>query len=328
MLLLAADIGGTKTLLTLAEYNAGRFTTLRQQRFDSAAHSSFSLIAQAFLQGTQSHAACFAVAGPVENLPDRDVCHVTNLPWRLDSAALATELNIQHVKLINDFQAVGYGIEHLGKDDILTLQAGQPKSQGVRAVIGAGTGLGQALLVWSGSHYEVIGTEGGHTDFAPDSELEVELWRWLRQQHGHVSYERVVSGMGIASIYGFLRERTPQIENDELKAVLAAAPDTAATLAAWTQRDGLARQTFELFARVYGAQAGNLALTVLPQNGLFIAGGIAAKNLELMQAGGFMQAFRNKGRMSRLMETIPVHIVTHPHVGLLGATHQAARLGA
>jgi len=326
MLLLAADIGGTKTRLTLTDYNAGNFTTVRDQRFDSAAHSSFSSIAQAFLQGARPDAACFAVAGPIENLPDRDICHVTNLPWKLDSAALATELSIQHVKLINDFQAVGYGIEHLGKEDILTLQTGQPKPQGVRAVIGAGTGLGQALLVWSGKHYEVISTEGGHTDFAPDSELEVELWRWFRRQHAHISYERVVSGMGIASIYAFLCERTPQCESDELKAELAATTDTAATLAAWTQRDALARQTFDLFARVYGAQAGNLALTALPQNGLFIAGGIAAKNLELMQAGGFMQAFRNKGRMSRLMETIPVHIITHSHVGLLGATHQATRL--
>ena len=328
MQLLAADIGGTKTVLSLVERNADGISVTREERFDSSAHADFTSLARTFLQGAQPCAACFAVAGPVQSTPEGEHCSVTNLPWRLDRHALAASLAIGRVKLINDFQAVGYGIEHLDSKDLLTLQSGQPQTQGVRAVIGAGTGLGQAVLVWSGQRYEVISTEGGHTDFAPSSELEVELWRWLNRRYEHVSYERIVSGMGIENIYTFLRERNPEQESEELKTVLATTKDIAATLAGWTQRDALARQTFDLFAKMFGAQAGNLALMTLPQNGLFIAGGIAAKNLDLMQTGGFLQAFRNKGRMTRLMESIPVHLITHPNVGLLGATHQAAFLCA
>lgn len=326
MQLLAADIGGTSTRLVLANKDGEKISVIRAQSFDSGAFPDFVSLARLFLVDEKPAAACFAVAGPVAATQHGERCQITNLPWQLDSGALAKALSIRRVKLINDFQAVGYGIEYLADSDTLTLQAGQPQHRGVRAVIGAGTGLGQALMVWTGQQYEVIGTEGGHTDFGPNSELETELWRWLKREHGHVSYERVASGMGIASIYQFLREVSPHLESDELRNAIAESKDAAATLATWRGRDPLARQTLELFARVYGAQAGNLALTVLPRGGVFIAGGIAAKNLDLMQAGGFMEAFRNKGRMSGLMESIPVYIVTHPQIGLHGATHQAARL--
>ena len=326
MTLLAADIGGTKTRLTLAEKTANGISFGRTQVYDSGAHPNFHSIARLFLGEERPNAACFAVAGPITLEAEGEACGVTNLPWHLDSRVLSKELGIKRVKLINDFQAVGYGIEHLADSDMLTLQAGQALQHGVRAVIGAGTGLGQCVLVWTGNVYDVISTEGGHADFAPTSDVEFELMKWLQRQHGHVSIERVASGTGIASINKFLCERWPQLLSTALKNAISDSSDVAATLATWPEADPLARQTLALFAKVYGAQAGNLALTVLPRGGVYIAGGIAAKNIGLMQGGAFMDAFRNKGRMSQLMDTFPVRIITHPHVGLHGAMYLAARL--
>jgi glucokinase len=205
--------------------------------------------------------------------------------------------------LINDFQAVGYGIDGLGDADVVTLQTGVEQPEGPRVVIGAGTGLGEGLLVWNGDRYDIYPSEGGHVDFGPTDDIQLELYKHLRARFGRVTYERVVSGPGLENIYTFLRERDPSAESLELKNALSN-NDAAATISqfATEHNDALATQALEIFCNAYGAQAGNLALTCLPTGGVYIAGGIAPKIIQKLKTGTFMQAFRNKGRMQPLLE--------------------------
>ncbi len=301
---LAGDIGGTKTLLLLAEADGLR--PVKEERFENRDYPDFSAILARFLGNERPASACFAVAGPVsDNRAD-----MTNLPWTLDGHALTAELGFP-VRLINDFEAVGYGIAALAPDDLETLQERQPQPQGVRAVLGAGTGLGEGFMVWQGDGYKVFPSEGSHADFAPADARQEGLLHYLREKYGHVSWERVVSGPGLADIYAYLGggEVEPAVIAD----------------AALAGSDGAAVEALDVFVSAYGAEAGNLALKLLPKGGLYVAGGIAPKILAKMKSGGFMQAFLAKGRFDSLLATIPVRVVKNPNVGLLGAAVVAKR---
>lgn len=329
--LLAGDIGGTKTLLRLAEESPGEAAgrRLHEARYDSAGYDDLAPMVEAFLSEAGEPApdrACFGVAGPVEETDGGgQSARLTNLPWQLDSAGLAARTGIGRVRLINDFQAVGYGIEALAADDLAPLQAGSPTPGAPRLVVGAGTGLGVGLLFHDGNHYQAHPTEAGHADFAPTDEQQVRLWRTLAGQYGRVSNERVVSGPGLTAIYRFLLEEHGRAAAGD---PVLAAPDPAAAVSerALTGGEAPANEALDLFCRVYGAVTGNLALTCLADGGVFIAGGIAPRILPRLQAGGFLAGFTGKGRMGRLLAGMPVQVITQPRVGLLGAAVAAARL--
>ncbi|NEP87867.1 MAG: glucokinase [Okeania sp. SIO2C2] len=349
-LLLAGDIGGTKTILQLVEAKREEskgtveFKSLYENRYSSHDFPDLVPIVQKFLaeaneklgQQFQPEKACFAIAGPVIN----NTVKLTNLPWMLNAKLLENELGVSQVSLINDFEAVGYGILGLTDNDLETLQVGEPQGDTPIAVIGAGTGLGECFLIRGGGAVRVYATEGGHTDFAPRSELEFDLLKYLLAKHNidRVSVERVVSGMGIVAIYQFLRDRKSAAESPEIAEVLrkweteigsseiTVDPGAVIGKAALEKSDRLCEKTLELFVEAYGAEAGNLALKLLPYSGLYIAGGIAAKILPLMKSGTFMEAFNHKGRMRVLLEKVPVHIVLNPKVGLIGAAIRASNL--
>jgi glucokinase len=323
--LIYGDIGGTKTILQLAEIADGQIHERCTQRYDSTAFATFSGILEAFLKQTAAPnppaAACFAVAGPIADQQAR----LTNLPWQISSAHIAHAFSIPSVKLINDFEAVALAIENLPDSDLITLQSGQPHAQAMRVVLGAGTGMGVAWLTPVNNRYFAWPTEAGHIDFAPVTPLQTGLLEWLQQRFGHVSVERLLSGSGLTSIFKFLQQNAAassdlpplQLEEDSGAVISALAQ---------TQQHPIAIQALELFAAIYGAYAGNLALAGLCRGGVYIAGGIAPKIIDTLSAGGFMHAFHEKGRFSALMREIPVHIVTNPAIGLLGARQEAFRL--
>lgn len=345
-LLIAGDIGGTKTILRLVEAPTREplLHTLYEERYSSSDFPDLVPMVQQFLAAAAQqlgytptpHKACFAIAGPVVN----DTAKLTNLIWFLDAKRLEQELGIAPITLINDFAAVGYGILGLDASDLHTLQPGKPQLSAPIAVIGAGTGLGEGFLIKQGDTYQVFGSEGGHADFAPRSELEFQLLRYLLDKHDiqRISAERVVSGQGIVAIYQFLRDRHFASESPDVGQVVrtweqeagrsekTVDPAAAIAVAALEKRDRLSEETMQMFVEAYGAEAGNLALKLLPYGGLYLAGGIAAKNLVLIQERSFLHAFTHKGRVSSLLESIPVHVVLNPRVGLIGAALYAARL--
>lgn len=349
--LLAGDIGGTKTILRLVQsdpvVNATVIPTqitLYEATFPSREFADLvPLVQQFFAMAVQERGAmptpdraCFGIAGPVVN----NTSELTNLNWSLRADRLCQMLDIPKVSLINDFAAVGYGVLGLTVDDVHTLQAGEPDLAAPIAIIGAGTGLGQGFLVPHADGYHTYPSEGGHADFAPRSELEFHLLQYLRDRHqvDRISAERVVSGMGIVSIYQFLRDRETFQESPEMTQIYREwqremgqdhkTVDLAAEIskAALRSDDFLCQKTMELFVSAYGAEAGNLALKLLPYGGLYVAGGVAAKNLPLMSDGRFMQAFLQKGRVSPVLKKVPVRIVLNPRVGLIGAALYAAQL--
>lgn len=340
-LLLAGDIGGTKTILRLVETSEASPTlhNIYEESYRSGDFPDLVPMVQQFLLKANTSTpqkACFAIAGPVVN----NTAKLTNLAWFLDTERLAQELGIASISLINDFAAVGYGILGLSPDDVMTLQVGKQKPEAPIAIIGAGTGLGQGFLMKQGNHYQVFPSEGGHADFAPRSELEFQLMKYLLDKHDiqRVSVERVVSGLGIVSIYQFLRDRKHAVESPEIAKIVrtweqeagqqekSVDPGAAIGKAAVQKSDRLCEQTLQLFVDAYGAEAGNLALKLLPYGGLYIAGGIAPKILPLIQNGNFLLNFSQKGRMRPILEEIPVYIILNPQVGLIGAALCAARL--
>ncbi len=321
-ILLAGDIGGTKTFLRFAKAGGD---ILAERRYDSQSYPGLDHILAEFVQAHPPlfiHAACFGVAGPVSE----GRAEITNLPWKIDAAAIGSQFGIPHVRLINDFQAVAYGIEALRPDDLATLQTGEPQMHGVRAVIGAGTGLGEGFMVWREGHYEAMPSEGSHADFAPADAQQIELLRYLARHHGHVSYERLVSGAGLVSLFDFLRETGDTEVAPDLRAAMEAG-DSAAAISRFALggADRLAAEALDLFIRIYGAEAGNLALKVLARGGVYVAGGIAPQIIGKLQEGEFLRAFGAKGRFAGLLATIPVHVVLDPKVGLLGAARVAER---
>lgn len=348
--LLAGDIGGTKTILSIvmtapktAPEALPALTFLFQKTFPSREYTDLAPLVEEFLQiaemelGTrpQPQGACFGIAGPVVS----NTSELTNLGWFLQASDLSQELNIPQVNLINDFAATGYGVLGLTSDDICTLQVGEPDPSAPIGIIGAGTGLGQGFLIRHAGGYRTYPSEGGHADFAPRSELEFQLQRYLLDRYhvDRISAERVVSGMGIAAIYQFLRDRSPERESPAMGEIYRAweheighdpkTIDLSAEVsrAAQSGHDPLCQDAMQLFVDAYGAEAGNLALKLLPYGGLYIAGGIAAKNLALLTSGRFMAAFAKKGRMSALLKKVPVYVVLNQGVGLIGAALYAAR---
>ncbi|WP_126147165.1 glucokinase [Synechococcus elongatus] len=339
-LLLAGDIGGTKTNLMLAiASDCDRLEPLHQASFASAAYPDLVPMVQEFLaaapsaEGRSPVVACFGIAGPVVH----GTAKLTNLPWQLSEARLAQELDIAQVALINDFAAIAYGLPGLTAEDQVVVQVGEADPAAPIAILGAGTGLGEGFIIPTAQGRQVFGSEGSHADFAPQTELESELLHFLRNFYAieHISVERVVSGQGIAAIYAFLRDRHPDQENPALGAIASAwqtggdqAPDLAAAVsqAALSDRDPLALQAMQIFVSAYGAEAGNLALKLLSYGGVYVAGGIAGKILPLLTDGTFLQAFQAKGRVKGLLTRMPITIVTNHEVGLIGAGLRAAAI--
>lgn len=323
MLALAGDIGGTKTLLQLVDVQDGEPRTVSERSFSSQEYPDLTAIVREFLADTDHNppdSACFAVAGPVR----AQRADITYLPWRLDAAQLSQRLTIPRVELINDFQGIGYGIETLHDDDLLTLQAGHPEPRGTRAILGAGTGLGEGILAWQGERYLMIASEGGHSDFAPRNEKEIELLRYLLQKQQRVSYDDLLSGKGLVAILHFLQRYHGHTIRHALQQAMDEGDAAAAiSRSALAGEDPLATEALEIFVGIYGAQAGNLALTCKATGGIYIAGGIAAKILDLMKSPGFIEAFGNKPPMRELLAEIPVYIVVNPKVGVQGAMKRA-----
>ncbi len=338
--LLAGDLGGTKTLLRLVKAESPDRSEF-EYKYQSQEYTSLVSIAQEFLAAARTklganievQAACLAIAGAVI---DR-ASYLPNLDWHISADELQHQLKIPQVELINDFAAVGYGIALLPPQDLHTIQTGQIHHNAPKAVIGAGTGLGECLLIHNGTDYQVIPTEGGHTDFAARSIQEFEFLQYLcrQQQLDRISNDRVVSGRGIVAIYQYLRDCLNVPENSDIATVVKlwesqseklADPAAMISAMAISKTDPLAQATMQMFISAYAAEAGNLALKILPYGGLYIAGGIAAKNLPLLTDGTFTTAFNDKGRVSDLMSKIPVHVILNPQVGLIGAAAQAGKL--
>lgn len=325
-LLLAADLGGTKSNLWLFERRGGQRVTRAEATLASADYADACAVIAAFLAAEPVQAAAVAIAGPV--LAGR--AETPNLPWVVEQQAIAHLLGLDagKVELLNDLAATAHGLAELGPDGLATLNEGRP-GQGPLAVIAAGTGLGEAGLLRLGGREIALPTEGGHADFAPGNEVEVALLQHLAARHGHVSWERVVSGPGLRAIHGFLVSTGRAAPSAALAARMRDGDASAAIAQAGQDgSDASAALALEIFGRLYGAEAGNLALKLLATGGVYVAGGIAPKILGSLRAGPFMAGFLGKGRHARLMQDMPVRVVLEPRTALLGAARRAEAYGA
>jgi glucokinase len=323
-LVLAGDIGGTKTSLALFSINDDKLRMETEHNFPSKKYSGLVPILDEF--SVRNHksidAACFGVAGPVVD------GHVktTNLPWVIDTQVLRQALRVDTVYLLNDLEAAAYGVFTLDNEEFYTLNEGTMHSTGNKALIAAGTGLGQAILYDDGRHFHALPSEGGHADFAPRTELEIDLLRYLLARFGHVSYERVLSGPGLFNIYRFLKESRGMAEPPLLAERFAAGDDPAAVIstAALAKEAEICCTALDLFVSIYGAEAGNMALRFKSVRGLYVGGGIAPKILDKLKDGTFMRSFIDKGRYTELLAAMPVQVVLNPQAGLRGAGYYAA----
>ncbi len=320
-MLLAGDIGGTKTALAVVDPQRGPRSPLVESTYPSADFSNLESIVGHFLDGREYalKAAVFGVAGPV--VEGRSI--TTNLPWDLDERNLSRALGLKKVHLINDLEAIAYSVPHLTSEDLVTLNEGRPEREGALAVIAPGTGLGEAFLIWNGKGYRAHPSEGGHSDFSPGSALELELLRHLQVRHGHVSWEQVCSGIGIPNIYTFLRDGGYAEEPAWLAEEIGRSEDPNPIIISRGIKGGedcpLCRMTLETFVSILGREAGNLALKVMATGGVFLGGGIPPRILPALEKDSFLQAFRNKGRMAPMMDRIPVRVIVTPGAALLGA---------
>jgi glucokinase len=321
---LAGDIGGTKTNLAVYAYEDDRLRMLQSASFPSRNHAALAEIVRLFLGANISalKSACFGVAGPVQG----GVVQVTNLPWTVDAAALQAELGLPKVSLLNDLEANAYGIYTLEAHELFSLNpSGNPYQIGHRALIAAGTGLGEAGMMWDGVTHRPFASEGGHASFAPNDDIGDELLAFLRRERGHVSWERVLSGLGMANLYRFFRQRSSAPEPEWLTAQLANG-DLGAVVnqAGMNGTDPVCVEVLDCFTRNYGAEAGNLALKLLALGGVYIGGGIAPKMLPKLQSPLFLDAFCHKGRLGPLLQTIPVYVILNDKTALQGAAWYAA----
>jgi glucokinase len=324
-LILAGDVGGTKVALALFDFQSGNLHHAAEKRYPAKDYPGLEAIVKEFLAEYQQEgkvsAACFGVPGPVRH----GVLRLTNLPWTLDSRKLSLDLGIDHVFLINDLEANGYGIPELKAEQIFTLSAGDPSSAGSRALISAGTGLGEAFLVWNGKRHIPMASEGGHCDFAARNEDEIDLLRHLQKKlGGRVSYERVIAGVGIKDVYDFLRDVRKMDEPAWLRERMAT-EDPNAVIGELGERcqNDLCAKTLDIVVGAYGAEAGNLALKVLATGGVYVGGGIAPKILKKLEDGTFMKAFTDKGRLSDLLVHTPVRVILESRAALMGAAAYA-----
>jgi glucokinase len=325
-MILAGDVGGTKVHLALYCFDKGKLQHLRDQKFPAHEFPSLDAVVHKFLDNEGGEgptkrdeiiAACFGCPGPVRD----GRLKLTNLPWTLDVRDLAKSLSIQHIFLINDLEANGFGIPELTAENIFTLHPGDPNAVGHQALVSAGTGLGEALLIWDGKQHRPLPSEGGHCDFAARTPREIALLEYLSHTlKGRVSFERVVSGMGIKNIYAFLRDvekiDEPQWLRDRM---VNTDPNAVIGQCAEDGSSSLCFETMKIFTSAYGAEAGNIALKVLAMGGIYLGGGIAPKSLKTLQTGAFIQAFLDKGRLSPLLESIPVRVILDENCALLGA---------
>lgn len=321
--ILAGDIGGTNARLGLFEPDGVRLRKITNTKFPSRQHASLEEIVERFLAdvGRPVQRACFAVAGPVRE----GRVAATNLAWIVDTRSLARVIGLDTVRLINDLEAIAHGLGELGDADVTVLHPGRPGGNGNRAIIAAGTGLGEAGVYWDGRHHHPFASEGGHTDFAPRNGTEMELLSYLLRKHDRVSSERVLSGSGLHEIYRFLRDSGRGQEPEWLTRDLTKEPPPVViTRAAREGLSDLCRDAVTLFVSIYGAEAGNLALKLMANGGVWIGGGIAPNILPHVKTSIFMDAFLAKGRMRALLESMSVRLVQNEEVGLLGAARQVA----
>lgn len=326
-MILAGDIGGTNARLAYFQPQNGHLRLVSERTFPSREHSELGEIVSQFLDdsGTRPEVACFGIAGPVRN----GRVETSNLPWIIEQSRLAKQIHLPATFLINDLEASAWGIGALADSDLVALNRVAGPAVGNQAVIAPGTGLGEAGLFWDGERHHVFACEGGHTDFGPQGDLQIELLRFLQARFGHVSYERILSGPGLVNVYEFLRDSGHAKESAEFAAALRAGdPAAVISASALEGTQPLAVQALELWIAVYGAEAGNLALKAMATGGLFLAGGISPKILAKLKGPLFMDSFLAKGRLRPLLEAIPVQVVTNEKAGLLGAARCAAVHGA
>jgi glucokinase len=322
-MILAGDIGGTNTRLAFLDGTPDRLTPIAIEVFPSRDHTGPEEIARKFIakHNQTASAACFGIAGAVVD----GRVEATNLPWVVDVRQLQNELGIARVELINDLLANAHGIALLSESDFVVLNAGTPSPTGNRALISAGTGLGEAGLVAGPHGYEPFPSEGGHVDFAPRTELEMDLLRYLMGRFEHVSYERVLSGPGLSNIFQFLRDTGRGEEPGWLAEEISHGdPSAAIAKSALEGTSDICVQALDVFTSIYGAEAGNLALKVVATGGTFVGGGIAPKIIRKLSSSTFTKAFSAKGRMSHLVQEIPVRVITNDKTALLGAGRVAA----
>jgi len=324
-LILAGDVGGTKCNLALFSEEDGKLTPVFKQRFRSKDFAQFDLIAKEFtrlaadhLAGEEIVAAGFGIAGPVINNRVR----ATNLPWTIDAAVLSKELSVTEIVLLNDLGAWGHSIEYLEPKQFCVLNQGNAEPGGTRGLLAAGTGLGESLLVWNGSRYQVVPSEGGHSDFAPRTEQQIELLRFMKRRYPQVSWELILSGRGFRTLHEFLSGTIKHASFDDPDAD----PAPEITQKALAKSCPVCVETLDLWADIYGAEAGNLALQVLALGGVYVAGGIAVKILEKMKDGRFFQAFKDKWHFESLLKNMPVSVIMDENAPQLGAAYEALRL--
>ena len=324
-MILAGDVGGTKVHLALYNFEAGRLIPVRDHKYPAGEFASLDDVVHDFLKDPaekeQITAACFGLPGPVRD----GRLKLTNLPWTLDVRDLQASLGIEHIFLINDLEANGYGIPELAPESLFTLHEGDLQAEGHQGLIAAGTGLGEALLIWDGKHHRPIPSEGGHCDFAARTDREIALLQYLRRTlNGRVSTERVVSGLGIKNVYAYLRDVEKLDEPAWLKHRLATEdPNAVIGTCAEDGSSSICFETMKIFAAAYGAETGNIALKVLATGGMYLGGGIAPKVLKTLKNGQFIAAFLDKGRLSPLLQAIPVRIILDQTCALLGAAAYA-----
>ena len=318
-MILAGDIGGTRARLAAFETEGNRLQCVIEKTYPSQQHDGLSTILAEFIktEGIPVHSACVGVAGPVRGGRSK----ISNLPWIIDSRELAQQLKLNSVGLLNDLEAYAYGIDALESKDFVTLGEGAEDAEGNRAVISARTGLGMAGLYWDGFRHHPFACEGGHADFAPRNDLEMELLEYLQKKYGRISCERILSGPGIRNIYDFLRDTHKADEPEWLRQQMEAAPDRPALISqlALEGKAAICDQCLSIFVSVFGAETGNSALKFMSTGGIFIGGSIAAKIVPKMQDPVFMQSFLDKGRMEALLTDMAVKIVLNDDCGIIGA---------
>lgn len=324
MRILVGDVGGTKTGLAVAEIMDDKVQLDHERRYPSQAFTNLDALLRRYAEDTGVHCevASLAIAGPV-----KDGCsRATNLPWEVNAADIQRTLNLSSVRLLNDLEAIAWGLGALGTDDVAVIHPGAPDPVGNVCVVAAGTGLGEAGLYWDGERHRPFATEGGHTDFAPTDEREFGLYRFLQRRFGHVSWERVASGTGIGNLHAFLLEWHGAACPDWLSEQMSTGdPSAAIAKAAADAKCPICTEVMTLFARLYGREAGNTALKHLALGGVYLGGGVAPKNLDLLRKGEFVAGFLDKGRMRTLMELMPVKVILEQRTPLFGAARFMAR---
>jgi glucokinase len=318
-MILAGEIGATRTRLAAFETEGNKLQCAVEKTYPSQEHRGLADILNIFIhsEGIPVHSACFGVAGPVRAGRSK----ISNLEWTIDSREVAAQLKVSSVGLLNDLEAYAYGVDALESKDLVILSAGSEDAEGNRAVISARTGLGIAGLWWDGFRHHPFACEGGHADFAPKNQLEMDLAQYLKKKYEHVSCERILSGPGIRNIYDFLRDSNKAAEPAWLRDELAEAKDQPALISrlALESKAEICEQTMSIFVSVYGSETGNCALNFMATGGVFIGGSIAAKIVPLMKRPVFMESFLNKGRMRSLLSDMSVKIITNDDTGLMGA---------